>query len=170
MANVDPYPLHTLLPTPFNLDELLMRIRDLYEPLARDKKVELRVENEQNCSMIADEDRIVQVLFNLTTNAIKFTPKGGHVVIRAVICGNEVRFMVRDTGPGIDCRELCRVFDPDWQSIHAPLGAGLGLFIAKALVDAHGGRIWVESELEVGSTFYFTIPSAGNPFPTTPLF
>jgi signal transduction histidine kinase len=68
--------------------------------------------------------------------------------------------MVRDTGRGIDSHELLRVFDAYWQSSGAHSGAGLGLFIAKALVEAHGGSIWVESERGRGATFYFTIPAA----------
>jgi signal transduction histidine kinase len=149
-------------PTTLAVDELLNRTRDLNEPLAREKNIELRTELTNNCTILADPDRIVQILGNLVTNAIKFTPGGGVVIVHAALCGSEVRFMVRDTGTGIDCQELSQVFDAYWQSAGARVGAGLGLFIVKALVEAHGGRIWVESALDHGTTFYFTIPTTGK--------
>jgi signal transduction histidine kinase len=142
------------------VNELLNRTRDLSEPLAREKNVELRTELTDNCMILADADRIVQILCNLVTNAIKFTPSGGVVIVHAGMCGSDARFVVRDTGTGIDCHELSRVFDAYWQSANAHGGTGLGLFIAKALVEAHGGRIWVESTIGHGTTFSFTIPTA----------
>jgi signal transduction histidine kinase len=109
----------------------------------------------------ADPDRICQVLGNLIGNAIKFTPRGGRIVLAARREGPEVRVSVTDQGPGIPEADLPRVFDPYWQAqATARLGAGIGLKIAKGLVEAHGGRIWVESKVGEGTTFSFTLPVA----------
>jgi len=109
----------------------------------------------------ADPDRICQVLGNLIGNAIKFTPRGGRITLAARRDGSEVRVSVTDEGPGIPAEDLSRVFEPYWQAPGtARLGAGIGLKIAKGLVEAHGGRIWVESKVGVGTTFSFTLPVA----------
>jgi signal transduction histidine kinase len=109
----------------------------------------------------ADEARIVQVLANLIRNAIKFTPDGGRITIRAAAVDGVVRFSVTDTGIGIDPALHHRIFDRYW---HASAGArrrgtGLGLSIAKGIVEAHGGKISVESSAGAGSTFSFTLPA-----------
>ena len=109
----------------------------------------------------ADPDRIAQVLSNLLGNAVKFTPAGGRIVVRAEAAEGEVRFTVSDTGVGIARDDLEHLFDPFWQGRGAArMGAGLGLSIARGLVEAHGGRITVESEPGRGSTFAFTLPRA----------
>jgi signal transduction histidine kinase len=109
----------------------------------------------------ADEGRLVQVLSNLIRNAIKFTPDGGRIMLRADAQEGQVRFSVSDTGIGIDPALHQRIFDRYW---HASAGArkrgtGLGLSIAKGIVEAHGGRITVESESGAGSSFSFTVPA-----------
>ena len=110
----------------------------------------------------ADPDRIAQVLGNLIGNAIKFTPRGGRVTLAARREGREVRVSVTDQGPGIAEKDLPLVFEPYWQAPGtARLGAGIGLKIAKGLVEAHGGRISVESKVGVGTTFSFTLPVVG---------
>jgi PAS domain S-box-containing protein len=107
----------------------------------------------------ADRQRILQVLSNLLGNAIKFTPAGGRITLRAMAQPEEVLVSVSDTGIGLAPQQLTHVFDRFWQAHAAHRGgAGLGLAIAKGLVEAHGGKIWVESRLGVGSAFYFTIP------------
>jgi signal transduction histidine kinase len=109
----------------------------------------------------ADTERILQVLWNLTGNAIKFTPKGGRVFVRAEEAGDEVLFSITDTGPGIAPEHIDRLFDPFWQDKRtARLGTGLGLPISRAIVEAHGGRIWAESTVGEGATFAFTLPRA----------
>jgi histidine kinase len=113
----------------------------------------------------ADEDRIVQVLTNLTGNALQYTPTGGEVTIFAEATGNEARFSVKDTGLGIPAEHLAHIFDRfyrvDKSRSRARGGSGIGLTIAKHLVEAHGGKIWAESEGEGrGSTFVFTVPLA----------
>ena len=112
-------------------------------------------------SVHADRDRIHQVLSNLVGNALKFTPTGGTVTIEAEAIPGEVRCSVRDTGPGLTEEEVDRIFDPFWQAEKtARLGFGLGLKIAKCIVEAHGGSMSVESVPGEGSTFSFTLPVA----------
>jgi signal transduction histidine kinase len=112
-------------------------------------------------SVHADRDRIHQVLSNLVGNALKFTPTGGTVTIEAEAVPGEVRCSVRDTGPGLTEEEMDRIFDPFWQAEKtARLGFGLGLKIAKCIVEAHGGSLSVASALGDGSTFVFTLPVA----------
>lgn len=110
-----------------------------------------------------DRDRSLQVLANLLGNAIKFTPAGGKVSATALRVGDDVRFSVTDTGPGIPENLLEAVFERFWQAGKDDRrGLGLGLYIAKSLVEAHGGRIWAESRLGEGSTFFFTLPISSS--------
>jgi PAS domain S-box-containing protein len=112
-------------------------------------------------TVLGDPDRILQVLGNLLGNAIKFTPTGGRVALRASALRDGVELSVSDTGPGIGPDQLARVFDRFWQAKSARrAGAGLGLAIAKGIVEAHGGRIRADSEPGVGTTFSFTLPLA----------
>lgn len=108
----------------------------------------------------ADRDRLLQVLSNLIGNAIKFTPEGGRIELDVRAADDGVRFSVSDTGAGISADDLSKLFQAFWQSQSGSLeGAGLGLMIAKGIVEAHGGRIWAESRLGEGTTFYFTVPA-----------
>lgn len=110
----------------------------------------------------ADRDRLLQVLGNLLTNAVRMTSRDGRVSVKAGPVGQEVVFSVTDTGPGIAPEEQSRIFERYWRGRDARYeGTGRGLAIAKGIVDAHGGRIWVESEVGVGSTFSFALPVAG---------
>ncbi|MBW8768262.1 MAG: ATP-binding protein, partial [Gemmatimonadetes bacterium] len=109
-----------------------------------------------------DRQRLLQVFENLIGNAIKFSEPGGRIVVRAKPQDAEVLFSVSDTGCGIEGESLPHVFDRFWQASTRAhhLGAGLGLPVARGLVEAHGGRMWVESEPGRGSTFYFTVPTS----------
>jgi len=106
-----------------------------------------------------DYERIIQVLTNLVGNAFKFTKKGGRVVVAVEARDSDVLFSVSDTGEGIAADKLDQIFERFFQTKrHDRRGLGLGLFIAKSIVDAHGGRIWAESVPDRGSTFFFTLP------------
>jgi len=139
---------------------LVQEALDVHEPFATQKKVRLDLELpseplEVNC----DRERVLQVFGNLIGNAIKFTPEGGTIKVHASRRGEEILFSVADTGAGIQPDELPHVFDRYWQAKKtARLGTGLGLSIAEGLVEVHGGRIWAESKLGHGATFFFTIP------------
>ena len=109
----------------------------------------------------ADRARLAQVLANLIANAAKFTPRGGRIHVSAVREGEVARVAVSDSGPGIPADDLPHVFEPFWQAKStASLGCGLGLKIARAIVEAHGGTMWAESEPGQGATFVFTVPVA----------
>jgi signal transduction histidine kinase len=111
--------------------------------------------------VIADRGRVAQVFSNLLGNAVKFTPEAGRVTLRAWRDGGDVVFEVADNGPGVSQENQARLFDRFWQARASDLrGMGLGLAISKAIVEAQHGRMWVESEVGVGSRFYFALPSA----------
>lgn len=130
----------------------------LIEAVAEQKHVRVEVAA-ADIRIHADAQRVLQVLSNLLGNAIKFTPVGGTIRIGTEPEGDWVRFTVEDSGPGIAASELPHVFERYWQGRGASRhSVGLGLYIAKGIVDAHGGRIWVESRVGRGSTFHFTLP------------
>jgi two-component system sensor histidine kinase VicK len=105
-----------------------------------------------------DKEKIMQVLINLLANAIKYS-ESGPVVVRTRLEKNEIQISVRDSGQGIQPEELGEIFKPFVQAKGKKKGGtGLGLAIAKEIVLAHHGKIWVESEIEKGSIFYFTLP------------
>ena len=98
---------------------------------------------------------------NLLGNSFKFCRRGDQVTLRAHRAGNEIRFEVADTGPGIPADERGHIFEPYWSTErHGKKGTGLGLFITRGVIEAHGGRIWVESEADRRTTFSFTLPMA----------
>jgi signal transduction histidine kinase len=111
-----------------------------------------------------DQDRILQVLANLLSNAVKFTGDGGSITVDVEPEEVGVRFSVSDTGAGIEPDHLASVFERFWQVTQGDRrGLGLGLFISRCIVEAHGGRIWAESTRGQGSTFFFTLPGAERP-------
>jgi two-component system phosphate regulon sensor histidine kinase PhoR len=125
--------------------------------------LDLKIECREDLPVVmADASRVQQVLVNLLHNAIKFTSPGGKVTVSAVHRDNWVQFAVSDTGIGIAPEDLPRIFERFYKvdRSRASSGTGLGLAIARHLVEAHGGRIWAESEPGKGSTFYFIIPLA----------
>ncbi|MBX6364616.1 MAG: GAF domain-containing protein [Gemmatimonadetes bacterium] len=152
----------TIRPHPLEPAVLLEDALQLLHPLAEMHSVGLRVAPPPPLPKVAaDRDRVLQVFSNLVGNALKFTPEGGQVVLRAEAGAGEVRFAVVDTGPGIAPEDLEMVFDRFWQGSHTlHQGVGLGLSIAKGIVEAHRGRIWVQSEVGVGTSVWFSLPEA----------
>ena len=132
--------------------------------LAAEASIELRIEIPSDLPDVrGDRDRLFQIFENLIGNAIKFTTSRGRIAVGAVCRDDDVLFWVKDSGEGIAAEDLPHVFDRFWQGRkRTSEGAGLGLLIVKALVEAHGGRVWVESALGRGSTFFFTIPRANQ--------
>ena len=138
---------------------------ELQAPLASASGLELRVDiasGDDDVSVWASRERLHEVFENVIGNAIKFTEAGGRITIGATSRDQDVLFSVADTGCGIAPENLAHIFDRFWQAVPRAgrLGAGLGLAITKGIVEAHGGRIWVESTAGRGSTFFFTIPTA----------
>jgi PAS domain S-box-containing protein len=135
---------------------------EMLRPLAIGSTITLDADVSEDLPLVvADASRIQQVLSNLVGNAVKFTPRDGHVTVCAERIDGGVRFGVIDTGPGIPPDQVPHIFGRFWQAMPSDRrGIGLGLAIAKGIVEAHGGMIWVESHVGLGSTFYFTLPSA----------
>ncbi len=147
---------------PVSPARLLLSAADRMKAQAERAGLDLQAEPSADLPSIpADASRLEQVLVNLIHNAIKFTPPGGKIRLFARPDGKYVRFEVTDTGVGIDPDDLPRIFERFYKADRARTkggGTGLGLSIARHIVEAHGGKIWAESEPEKGSTFYFTIP------------
>ncbi|MBL0891651.1 MAG: ATP-binding protein, partial [Gemmatimonadaceae bacterium] len=109
--------------------------------------------------LLCDRQRLQQVLSNLLGNAVRFTPAGGRIVLAATMHDDAVRVSVSDTGPGVAPEDVPRLFERYWQAPRLlRAGSGLGLYIAKGIVEAHGGDIGVDSEPGKGAMFWFTLP------------
>ena len=150
-----------------NIGDILDAVHDTMKPLATRKGIDLRVETDGSipaCPM--DAARIKQVVLNLAGNAVKFTPEGGRVWLRADRQDEGVRVEVGDTGPGIPAEYHGRIFlefeQARMSGADEPEGTGLGLALAKRFVEMHGGKIWVESEAGKGSRFFFTLALGGR--------
>jgi PAS domain S-box-containing protein len=149
-----------------SLATLIQQLVTLLGPVAARKKISLRHEVQADLPDVPfDENRLMQVLVNLVNNAVKFTPENGHVTITAGEAPDDPEYFhvcVKDTGCGIAPAELERVFECLYQVPNSDggseQGVGLGLYICRELVQSHGGKIWIESELGKGSTFCFSIP------------
>jgi two-component system phosphate regulon sensor histidine kinase PhoR len=149
-----------------NLNSLIEDVIERFKPQAERKGVALSANLFIGLPLVqADKDRIYQVITNLVHNAIKFTPRNGKVNISAELSQNSVLVKVSDTGIGISKEDLPRIFERFYKTdkARAGEGAGLGLAIAKHVIQAHGGNIWVESKEDRGSTFFFDLPLQPNP-------
>ncbi len=152
---------------PLDVSSLMRTVTKRFRPQAESKHIVLDIELTPDLPpVLVDEDRAIQVLTNLTGNALQYTSENGAVTLSAKRINNEVQISVRDTGLGIPPEHLQHIFDRFYRvdksrSRHAGGGSGIGLTIARALVEAHGGRIWAESAgIEQGSIFTFTLPIA----------
>ena len=140
--------------------DLLGRAMELMEPIAREHQLRLASASDADAlSVHVDPDRILQVFSNLVGNAIKFTPPGGSIELHARRTGDRIRFSVLDGGPGVPPERVEHLFERFWQADGRDRrGIGLGLAIARSIVETHGGRIGVESRPGGGSEFWFTTP------------
>jgi PAS domain S-box-containing protein len=145
-----------------DLRALIREALELCEAQATAEQIVLRAEiGDDVLPIVADRERLLQVLSNLVANALKFTGAGGTVSVRARNCDGGVQLSIKDSGAGISADDLPRIFDRFWQAKRASrAGAGLGLAICKGIVEAHGGRIWANSKDGHGTTFYIEIPNA----------
>ncbi|WP_437652630.1 sensor histidine kinase [Sorangium sp. So ce1182] len=152
----------SVTPAPCAVEDLLRETLEMFGPLAESRQVRFEQGAKAPGLVIhAERERVLQVLSNLLGNALKFTPQGGQVTLSVDREGAAARFSVADTGPGIPRENLPSIFERFWKDeTRGKKGTGLGLYIARGIVDAHGGRIWVESEIGHGARFYFTIPLA----------
>jgi PAS domain S-box-containing protein len=154
-----------LKPQPFSLTSLLSEAVEAFAPLATERNIELKnLSGDSELVVTADQDRMAQVLVNLLSRAIKFSPPGGHVSVQAKDAGNELCIEIKDDSPPLERNEIHRIVHrSDW--IKEQFNAGredlaLGLRIAKELVEMHGGRIWAESSETKKNIFCFTVPKA----------
>jgi signal transduction histidine kinase len=150
-------------PSQLSAQQIVMDAVEVQSSLVASASLEVQLDVAPGLpDVLADHDRALQVLENLIGNAVKFTKPGGKITLGAAPRDREVLFWVADTGVGIAAEDLPHVFERFWQVRKAQRrGAGLGLPIVKGVVEAHGGRVWVESALGRGSTFFFTLPAVG---------
>ena len=144
------------------LSQVLMPVIDRMRAQAEAKRQTLEVDLPSSLPYAAvDAHRVGQVISNLVSNAIKFTPQEGTIRVAARERDHKIVVSVVDTGPGIPQEHLSKIFDRFWRTPGTKQkGSGLGLSIAKGIVEAHGGTIWAESQLGKGSSFFFTVPLA----------
>jgi PAS domain S-box-containing protein len=147
-------------PETLEVASLVSEARDAFLQPANEKSIAIEYTIDDEMPPVSgDRDRVLQVFGNLLANAIKFTPEGGRIRIRAQRCPECVEFSVEDSGPGIARQSLPNVFDRFWRASPSDRkGLGLGLAIVKGIVSAHHGRVWAESEIGKGSVFYFSLP------------
>jgi signal transduction histidine kinase len=150
-------PLLSRKPIPILLSEVVREYINEIKPV--DKHLTIRVDIPENLFVYADRDSLHDIFINLLSNAFKFTSNGGQVSITADRKDNYILHEIRDTGIGIPEGHTEKIFEEFYQvetGKHG--GTGLGLAIAKRIVEEHGGKIWVESQIGKGSAFYFTLP------------
>lgn len=150
-----------LVPSNFSAESLIAECMLTLTPLYEQKGITFIHESPETLMIEADRERALQALANLLSNALKFSPPGGTVRVATERHGDFARFAIHDEGNGIAPVHLKHVFDRFWkEDVNRAPGTGLGLFIAKAILDAHRGEIWVESGHGSGTSFFFTLPIA----------
>lgn len=148
--------------TQFDVTQLISKLVTDFSALAKERQIELFQDTPLSLMVTADEGKLIRVISNLLTNALKFTPKEGRIIVSAADRKQSIQVSVQDTGEGISPDELEKVFQKFYQvekrKLGRKTGTGLGLPLCRKLVDAHGGKIWVESQPGKGSKFIFTLP------------
>lgn len=149
--------------SPADCNALIAEAADTFQAAAAVKDISLVVEHDEGpLPADFDHERLLQVLANLLTNSIKFTPRGGRISLRCERKADAQLFSVTDSGPGIPGPMLESIFERFWQiGKDDRRGLGLGLYISRCIVEAHGGRIWAEGAIGDGATVRFTLPTAG---------
>ncbi len=145
------------------LEGVLKYTLDMFDPLAKQKKIHLHIDIANGLKPLrADPIRVRQMLDNLVGNAIKYTPHNGRINVNMSVHENQIILKVEDTGPGIPQEEQSHIFEKFYRATNAPdeiQGSGLGLAIVKSIVDSHQGRVWVESTIGKGSSFFVLLPT-----------
>jgi signal transduction histidine kinase len=151
-----------LEPEDLSVASILAQADESARHLADERHIELTIPTpDDSLHVRGDRGRLAQVFSNLVGNAIKFTPERGKVSLKAWRDGDEIVFEVADNGPGLSKEQMTHLFDRFWQGSRGDRrGVGLGLPIAKGIVDAHGGRMWVESQVDAGSHFFVALPAS----------
>lgn len=159
VASIDAGKL-ALTPVPGDTTTLIAEAVDAFQAAASAKGISLQAEIVESPLLAEfDHDRMLQVLANVIANAIKFTSRGGSIRVRGEHAGDELHFSISDTGSGIPSDLLEAIFERFWQvGENDRRGVGLGLYISRCIVEAHGGKIWAESRLGEGSKLCFTLP------------
>lgn len=144
------------------LADLLKNLKEVLLPLSKEKQIELYFRPEDfDHEIQCDPERVMQIFSNLIGNSIKFAPIGGKIEVTMELQDGMIKVCVEDNGPGMSKELQENLFNRYWQAKETSTkGSGLGLYITKGIVEAHGGEIWVESELGAGSRFYFTLPES----------
>ncbi|MYE87548.1 response regulator, partial [Candidatus Poribacteria bacterium] len=146
----------------FSIKEAVTEVNTIVNALANQKQIQLSLELNQDISIEADKIKFKQILYNLLSNAVKFTDEGGQVTTKFEVSGAALLGSVTDTGVGISPQDRAKLFQPftqiDASSTRAHSGTGLGLALTNRLIQLHGGKIWVDSDIDEGSTFSFTFP------------
>jgi signal transduction histidine kinase len=150
---------------PEPIEPLLIETFDLFREAAATQAIAFEMDiDPEVADVTCDRDRVLEVLSNLVSNALKFTPAAGSIIVTARRMGENVCIRVADSGPGIAESEWPHLFDRYWQARHTRRGgAGLGLFIVKGIVEAHGGHVWAERAASGGACLCFTLPSVPQP-------
>jgi signal transduction histidine kinase len=149
---------------PENSRALVNDAVELLRPLAAPKRLSIQSQHLDTVTILCDRDRILQVFSNVVGNSIKFSPEEATITVTVQLGLEGACFSVRDAGPGISPQDLSHVFERNWHTTSSTGGgSGLGLFIAKGIVEVHGGRIWAESKLGQGSIFHFILPVDRGP-------
>ena len=154
------------------LSLLINRAVSQVQSQAADKDIRLRMALADDVPLLyIDDDMVERVIINLLDNAIKYTPEGGMITLSTASGSNEVYVRIKDTGPGIPADAQPVIFDKfaRVKQRNMPYGAGLGLAFCMLAVEAHGGRIWVHSEPDAGSTFTFALPIESSSAQEVPL-